>query len=107
MGHAVLHVAGAGARGARWTARSDQFSIAVVAYQMLTGVLPFFRRRTRPPSSSRSRSRSRPALEWLNPGLDPAAGAVIKKAPVQEGRGPLRLLHRLCGSLGQISGGEL
>jgi hypothetical protein len=66
-------------RGSKVDGRSDQFSIAVVAYQMLTGVLPFSAEE--PTAIIFKISFEEPkALELLNPGLDPAAGAVIKKA---------------------------
>jgi hypothetical protein len=66
-------------RGSKVDGRSDQFSIAVVAYQMLTGVLPFSA--DEPTAIIFKISFEEPkALELLNPGLDPAAGAVIKKA---------------------------
>ena len=66
-------------RGSHVDGRSDQFSIAVVAYQMLTGVLPFS---AQEPTAIifKISFEEPPAPELLNPGLDPAAGAVIKKA---------------------------
>ena len=66
-------------RGSKVDGRSDQFSIGVVAYQMLTGILPFS---AEEPTAIifKISFEEPPAAEMLNPGLDPAAGAVIKKA---------------------------
>jgi len=66
-------------RGSDVDGRSDQFSIAVVAYQMLTGVLPFA---AEEPTAIifKISFEEPPAPQLLNPGLEPAAGAVIKKA---------------------------
>ena len=66
-------------RGSKVDGRSDQFSIAVVAYQMLTGVLPFS---ADEPTAIifKISFEEPPSPELLNPGLEPAAGAVIKKA---------------------------
>lgn len=66
-------------RGSKVDGRSDQFSIGVVAYQMLTGVLPFS---ADEPTAIifKISFEEPPSPELLNPGLVPAAGAVIKKA---------------------------
>ncbi|HXB74442.1 MAG TPA: serine/threonine-protein kinase [Candidatus Acidoferrales bacterium] len=66
-------------RGSAVDGRSDQFSIAVVAYQMLTGVLPFSAEEPTAIIFKISFEEPKP-LELLNPGLDPAAGEVIRKA---------------------------
>lgn len=66
-------------RGAEVTGRSDQFSIAVVAYQMLTGALPFSGIETTEVMFKISFSDPM-APDELNPSLGTAVNAVFKKA---------------------------
>ena len=81
-------------QGTKIDGRSDQFSLAVVAYEILTGERPFAGEHLG--TVVYKIVADQPAdPHRLNPSLGPEITAVLRKGTRQAGRPPLRQLHRI------------